>query len=96
MAPHQPIAETILPTVHFDIPQNILDSARLNLDEMKLELALALYAQRRLGVGKARELAGLSLWEFRQILALRKIPPHYDTQDLVEDLANLRTLGENL
>lgn len=92
----QPSTETTLPTVHFDISQDILDSARLNVDEMKLELAVALYAQRRLSVGKARELAGLSLWEFRQILASRKIPPHYDTEDLAEDLANLRALGENL
>lgn len=96
MNPHQPTAETILPPVRFDIPQDILDSARLNVDGMKLELAVALYAQWRLGVGKARELAGLSLWEFRQILASRKISPHYDTEDLAEDLANLRALGENL
>ncbi|MGZ8219788.1 UPF0175 family protein, partial [Methylomagnum sp.] len=84
------------PTAHIDIPQNILDSARLSVDGMKLELAVALYAQGRLGIGKARELVGLSLWEFRQILASRKIPPHYDTEDLAEDLANLRALGENL
>ena len=63
---------------------------------MKLELAVALYAQRRLSVGKARELAGLSLWEFRQILASRKIAPHYDTEDLNEDLETLRALGEDL
>lgn len=96
MNPHQPTVETHLPKVRFDIPQDILDSARLNVDGMKLELAVALYAQRRLSVGKARELAGLSLWEFRQILASRKIPPHYDTEDLAEDLENLRAMGENL
>ena len=96
MNPHQPTPETILPPVRLDIPQDILDSARLNVDGMKLELAVALYAQRRLSVGKARELAGLSLWEFRQILASRKIPPHYDTEDLAEELATLRALGEDL
>jgi len=47
-------------------------------------------------VGKARELAELSLWEFRQILASRKIAPHYDTEDLDEDLSTLRALGEDL
>ena len=96
MNPHQSTAKATLPAVHFDIPQDILDSARLSVEGMKLELAVALYAQRRLGAGKTRELAGLSLWEFRQILAARKIPPHYDTEDLAEDLANLRALGENL
>jgi len=34
--------------------------------EFRRELALALYAQRRLSLGKGRKLAGLSLWEFRQ------------------------------
>ncbi len=96
MNTHPPTQETILPPVRLDIPQDILDSARLNVDGMKLELAVALYAQRRLSVGKARELAGLSLWEFRQILASRKIPPHYDTEDLAEELATLRALGEDL
>jgi len=92
----QPTAETTRPAVRFDIPQDILDSARLSVEGVKLELAFALYAQQRLGAGKARELAGLSLWEFRQMLASRKIPPHYDTEDLAEDLANLRALGENV
>ena len=42
-----------------EIPQEILDSARLTVDEAKLELALTLYAQGRLSAGKARELAGV-------------------------------------
>jgi predicted HTH domain antitoxin len=31
-------------------------------------------------------MAGLSLWEFRQLLASRKISPHYDVVDLDEDM----------
>jgi hypothetical protein len=45
MKPNQPAPETLLPPVRFDIPQDILDPARLNVDDMKLELAVALYAQ---------------------------------------------------
>jgi predicted HTH domain antitoxin len=77
----------------FDLPQDILDSARLTIPEAKLELAISLYAQRRLSLGKARELAGLSLWEFRQILAARRISPHFDVVDLQQDFATLRELG---
>ena len=55
-------------------------------------MAVYLYAQRRLAIGKARELAGMSLWEFRQVLASRHIPPHYDEANLREDLATLREL----
>jgi len=78
---------------HLEIPTDILDSARLTLDEMRIELAVHLYAQGRLSIGKARELAGLALWEFRQILGSRRIPPHFDEQDLEQDLRAARTLG---
>lgn len=76
-----------------EIPQDILDSARLSVEELKLELALSLYARGRLSSGKARELAGRSLWEFRQLLASRQIAPHYDLQELEEDVETLHDLG---
>lgn len=77
----------------FHISQDILDSARLTIPEAQQELALWLYAQGRLGIGKARELAGMSLWEFRQLAASRKISPHYDVQELEEDVNTLHDLG---
>lgn len=76
-----------------EISQDVLDSARLTLHDLKVELAVSLYAQGRLGIGKARELAEMSLWTFRQLLAFRQIPPHYDEADLQEDLATLKELG---
>jgi predicted HTH domain antitoxin len=75
------------------IPQDILDSARLTIDELKTEIAVSLYATGRLSIGKARELADMSLWEFRQLLAFRRVSPHYDTTDLEQDVATLRELG---
>lgn len=69
-----------------EISEDILDSARLTPAEAKRELALALYAQQRLSAGKARSLAGLSLWEFRQLSASRGIPVHFDEAELAEDL----------
>jgi predicted HTH domain antitoxin len=76
-----------------EVPQDVLDSARLTIPELKTELAVYLYAQGRLSVGKARELAGLTLWEFRQLLASRRISPHYDVAELDQDVATLRELG---
>jgi len=76
-----------------EISQDILDSARLTLNDLKVEIAISLYAQGRLSVGKARELAGMSLWEFRQLLASRRISPHYDVDDFEDDLTTLRELG---
>lgn len=77
---------------HLEIPTDVLDSARLTVDELRTELAVHLYEQGRLAVGKAHELAGLSLWEFRQLLGSRRIPPHYEVEDLERDLETLRRL----
>jgi predicted HTH domain antitoxin len=76
-----------------EIPQDVLTSARLTAQGVKVELAVHLYAVRRLSIGKARELAGLSPWQFRQILASRQIPAHYDVEDLEDDVRTLESLG---
>ncbi len=76
-----------------EVPQDILDTARLTIGELKVEIAVYLYAQGRLSIGKARELADMTLWEFRQLLASRRIPPHYDVADLDEDVDTLREMG---
>lgn len=78
---------------HLDIPQDILDTARLTPEEAKLELAVHLYALGRLSAGKARELANLSLWEFRQVLASRHIPVHFGSEELADTVATLKELG---
>lgn len=80
-------------TAHLDIPQDVLDSARLTVDQLRVELAVHLYEQGRLSIGKAHELAMLSLWEFRQLLGLRQIAPHFQEGDLEQDLETLRHLG---
>ncbi|MDS4058206.1 MAG: UPF0175 family protein [Candidatus Contendobacter sp.] len=74
-------------------PKTALDATQMTEHELLRELALTLYAQNRLSLGKARELAGLSLWEFRQWLGLRRIEAHYDADDLQDDIATLRALG---
>jgi predicted HTH domain antitoxin len=84
---------TMSAILSLEVPQDVLESARMSAADLKTELALALYAQQRLSIGKARELAGMSLWEFRQLLALRRIAPHYDEGDLAEDVKTLRELG---
>lgn len=80
-------------TAHLEIPQDVLDSARLTLDQVLTELAVHLYEQGRLSIGKAHELAGLSLWEFRQLLGFRHIAPHFAAEDLEQDLETLRHLS---
>lgn len=82
-----------MPTANLEIPADVLDATNLTLDELRVELAIHLYEESRLAIGKARELAGLSLWEFRQILGSRRIPPHYGQGELEEDLAIVHQLA---
>jgi len=80
-------------THYLEIPQDVLDSARLTVDQVLVELAVHLYEQGRLSIGKAHELADLSLWEFRQLLGLRQIAPHLAAEELEQDLETLRQLS---
>jgi predicted HTH domain antitoxin len=79
--------------VELEVPREILESARITPAEALVELAVALYAEGRLSLGKARELARMPLWQFRQLLAARAIPPHYDAADVDSDRASPRELG---
>ena len=74
------------PVVAIELPRHLVNAAGITPEGLKLELAIHLYETRRLSIGHAREMAGLSLWEFRQLLASRKISPHYDVVDLDEDM----------
>lgn len=73
------------------IPDSVVQAIRLPekrlREEMLLELAVALYAQEALSFGKARELAGLSKYEFGRILGQREIARHYSKEELEDDLA---------
>ncbi|MCB0531338.1 MAG: UPF0175 family protein [Saprospiraceae bacterium] len=74
------------------IPDEILSSLDMNEQELLLELAVALYAAEKISFGKARRLAGLDWYRFREVLAERNIPAHYDVEQFEEDLTNLDTL----
>ena len=80
-------------TVAIDIPREILHAARISPAEVKRELAVLLFEQGRLSFGKARELAGMSHWQFQQLLASRAIDLHYDVEDYEQDLKTLRDVG---
>ena len=76
------------------IPDSILRAIRLPEQriekELLCELAVSLYAQDLLSLGKARELAQLSKYEFGQLLAQRGIQRHYGAEELADDLAYAR------
>ena len=80
-------------TVAIEIPREILHAARMTPEEMKQELAIALFQLGKLSFGKARELTGMTVWAFQQLLGSRGIAVHYEMADYEEDLATLKALG---
>ena len=60
--------------------------------KVKEILAVELYKEKIISIGKAAEIAGLSKWEMFEILAMKKIPLQYYPEDLEEDIKTLRKL----
>jgi predicted HTH domain antitoxin len=76
-------------TYHLDIPESIANSLRLPASEvesrLRIELAVALYAQGILSFGKASELAEMSRFAFAALTEERNIPRHYTDDELAQD-----------
>ena len=79
--------------ITMEIPREVVRAARMDVQELKRELAVHLFEEEKLSFGKARELAGMTFLEFQQILGNRGIPLHYDVRDYEEDIETLRRLG---
>lgn len=60
-------------------------------DELRLELACALYARGRVGKVRGAEIAGIDFFSFQRALAERGIPS-YDVEMLQQDMHALKKL----
>lgn len=74
------------------LPDEIMRPLKLSEQELRTELAIALYAAKKISFGKARKLADTDWFTFRQILSDRDIPVHYEVEDFEEDLDTLSHL----
>ena len=52
-----------------ELPADVMESARISAEEVRLEIAVALFRVERLSLGRAAELAGLSVQTFQEINA---------------------------
>jgi predicted HTH domain antitoxin len=75
------------------LPDEIILPLNLTEAELRLELAISLYAAKKISFGKARQLADTDWFTFRKILAERGIPAHYDLEDFEQDLKSLSHLS---
>jgi predicted HTH domain antitoxin len=76
--------------VTLEVPKEVVEAIKLPPQEveqeLRRELAIALYRRGALSLGKARVLAQMTRWEFEEYLGHREVPRHYTADDLREDL----------
>lgn len=76
------------------IPDDILDSARLSADELRLEVALLLFQRGGLTLARASRFGGVSRLKFQRELAARQVPVHYGVDDFESDVEALERLEQ--
>lgn len=64
-----------MPTLSIEIPHEIAHATKLTPEELRLELAIHLFSIQKLSFGKAKEMAGMTVAGFQQLLGSRGIPP---------------------
>ena len=69
-----------------------LPEMKLTEREVKAELALSLYAARKITMVQAADIAGVGFFDFQGLLRERQIPQHYGERDLEDDLQVLADL----
>ncbi len=79
-----------------EIPGDLAEALRVppgeEVSRLRLELAVRLYQKGILSFGKARQLAGMTKWEFHALLGEEGIIRRYDLEDLERDLRTLESL----
>lgn len=74
------------------VPREFLVSANMSEDEMRIDLATHLYANKRLTMGQTKRMAGLDQISFQKELAKRDIHLHITIDDVRKDVETLRRL----
>ena len=81
--------------MNLNIPDSVLQCLRIPEGEieqrLRIELAIALYTQGALSLGKAAELAEMSRMNFGEMVGEREIARHYGDAELAQDVSYARS-----
>lgn len=77
-----------------EIQDEALRGLNLTEPQVLLDLAVGLFTERRVTLGRAAEVARWTQLDFQRELSRRGIPIHYDVEDLQADLQTLAALRE--
>lgn len=77
-----------------EIQDSALSGLNLTEAEALLDLAVGLFTERRVTLGRGAMISRLTQLDFQRELGRRGIPVHYDVEDLEADLQTLAVLRE--
>ncbi|WP_256957758.1 UPF0175 family protein [Thermococcus litoralis] len=84
---------SVVDEVLVPVPQDLARILRISEKELpktvRIYLAIELYREGVISLGKAAEIAGVSKWEMMEILASKGVSIQYDEEDLREDVETL-------
>lgn len=84
-------------TVSIEIPEELVRAAGWSSENLTSEavalLALELYREDKISLGRAAELCQMAVERFMEFSARHDVPLHYGVQDLEEDRRTIERLG---
>jgi predicted HTH domain antitoxin len=84
-------------TIKLELPEDLLRIAGVSKGAISSEIAkliaLELFREHRISLGRAAELCGVSVEEFMQFAAGREVPLHYTLEDLKHDRTTLSRMN---
>lgn len=86
------VAFRYLSRMELTVPDELIQTTNLTQDQLRFDLALGLYIDQRITLGRGAEIAGITKPVFLDELGKRKLPIHYDAEDLQADLETIAAL----
>jgi predicted HTH domain antitoxin len=78
------------------LPDELVRGIEMTKQQWLLDLAIGLFVDRRVTLGRGAEIAGISKPDFLDALGQRQIPINYDTVDLESDLKTIQKLRSHV
>ncbi len=87
------MAKVDIKRVVIEVPENLRIPPGELEERLRVELVLRLYEKGIASLGQARRIAGLSKWDFLELLVRKGIQIHYGEKELREDLKVAKKLA---
>ncbi len=76
--------------ITLNLPDSLSQTETFNQSDWLREIAIALFQQERISLGRASKIAEMEAMDFQQLLSDRGICVHYDVEDFEQDVQHLR------